>query len=136
MKLPAPTQLLKLAVGAAALAGGYQTSSTIVRSARREDLLGDPMGVIEVDGDTAVLQPRTGQGKQLATYTMGAGAVAAFVGGIYSFTPSAKHVATEGVRVLLRGAGGAGLLAGGIGVIAGAAATSARYDGAEFVRTH
>lgn len=120
----------QIAVGGAALFGGYKVASSIVRTAYREDLLGDPTRIVEIDGKTMIYQTREAQGGKLTNFTMGAGAAAAFAGG--ALVLGGTGVAASGVKQMLRLGGGAALFALGLGAIAGATAISAQYQGADF----
>jgi hypothetical protein len=120
---------VQVAVGGAALFGGWKLGSSIVRNAYRDDLLGDPTRVVEVDGKTMIYQTREPQGGKLTNYMMGAGAASAFVGGVLLLGNSPG---ITGIKNLLRTGAGAGFIALGIGAIAGATAMSAQYAGADF----
>jgi hypothetical protein len=120
----------QIAVGGAALFGGYKIASSMVRTAYREDLLGDPTRIVEIDGKTMIYQTREAQGGKLTNFTMGAGAAAAFAGG--ALVLGGSGVAATGVKNMLRLGGGAALFALGLGAIAGATAVSAQYQGADF----
>lgn len=120
----------QIAVGGAALFGGYKVASSIVRTAYREDLLGDPTRIVEIDGKTMIYQTREAQGGKLTNFTMGAGAAAAFAGG--ALVLGGTGVAASGMKEMLRLGGGAALFALGLGAIAGATAISAQYQGADF----
>lgn len=120
--LTTPT-LVQLGVGGAALFGGYKVASGMIRSAYREDLLGDPTRVVEIDGKTMIYQTREAQGGKLTNIALGAGAAAAFAGGALLLGAS---------QTLVRTGGGAALFALGLGAIAGATAISAQYTGADF----
>lgn len=122
-------RLAQVGIGGIAVFGGYRAASSIVRSAYREDLLGDPTRIIEVDGRTVIYQSREPQGAKLTNFTMGAGAAAAFAGGalLLGATPG-----PAALRSMLRSGGGAALFASGLGAIAGATAMSAQYSGADF----
>lgn len=120
----------QIAVGGAALFGGYKVASSIVRTAYREDLLGDPTRIVEIDGTTMIYQTRDAQGGKLTNFTMGAGAAAAFAGG--ALVLGGSGVAGTGIRSMLKLGGGAALFALGLGAIAGATAVSAQYQGADF----
>ncbi len=120
----------QIAVGGAALYGGYTIASSMVRTAYREDLLGDPTRIVEIDGKTMIYQTREAQGGKLTNFTMGAGAAAAFAGG--ALVLSGGGVAATGLKNMLRLGGGAALFALGLGAIAGATAVSAQYQGADF----
>lgn len=122
---------LQVVAGGAALYGGWKLSSSLVRSAYREDLLGDPTRVVEIDGKTMIYQTREPQGGRLTNYAMGAGAAAAFAGGALAL---GSQPTTTGLMSLLKTGGGAALVALGIGAIAGATAMSAQYSGADFER--
>lgn len=128
LALNAP-RLAQVGIGGVALYGGYRAASSMIRSAYREDLLGDPTRIVEVDGRTIIFQPREPQGGKLTNFTMGAGAAAAFAGGVLLLgsTPGAA-----GLRTMLRTGAGAALFAAGLGAIAGATAMSAQYSGADF----
>lgn len=121
----------QVAVGGAALFGGYKMASSMVRTAYREDLLGDPTRIVEIDGKTMIYQTREAQGGKLTNFTMGAGAAAAFAGGALVLGGGGVVGAT-GIRNMLRLGGGAALFALGLGAIAGATAVSAQYQGADF----
>jgi hypothetical protein len=120
----------QIAVGGAALFGGYKIASSMVRTAYREDLLGDPTRIVEIDGKTMIYQTREAQGGKLTNFTMGAGAAAAFAGG--ALVLGGGGVAATGIKNMLRLGGGAALFALGLGAIAGATAISAQYQGADF----
>lgn len=120
----------QIAVGGAALFGGYKLASSMVRTAYREDLLGDPTRIVEIDGKTMIYQTREAQGGKLTNFTMGAGAAAAFAGGVLVL--GGGGVAGTGMKNMLRLGGGAALFALGLGAIAGATAVSAQYQGADF----
>lgn len=120
----------QIAVGGAALFGGYKVASNIVRTAYREDLLGDPTRIVEIDGKTMIYQTREAQGAKLTNFTMGAGAAAAFAGG--ALVLGGAGVAGAGIKNMLKLGGGAALFALGLGAIAGATAVSAQYQGADF----
>ncbi len=120
----------QIALGGAALFGGYKVASNIVRTAYREDLLGDPTRIVEIDGKTMIYQTREAQGGKLTNFTMGAGAAAAFAGG--ALVLGGAGVAGTGIKNMLKLGGGAALFALGLGAIAGATAVSAQYQGADF----
>ncbi|MCW2927805.1 MAG: hypothetical protein JWM86_1773 [Thermoleophilia bacterium] len=122
-------RLVQVGLGGAALYGGYRVASTMIRSAYREDLLGDPTRVVEIDGKTMIYQTREAQGGKLTNFTMGAGAAAAFAGGALLL---GNAPAAAGLKSMLRTGGGAALFALGLGAIAGATAMSAQYSGADF----
>jgi hypothetical protein len=126
--LTAP-RLVQVAAGGAALFAGWKLSSELVRNAYREDLLGDPTRIVEVDGKTVIYQTREPQGNRLTNFTMGAGAAAAFAGGARLLGSSAG---VTGLGSLVKTGGGAALFALGLGAIAGATAISAQYKGADF----
>ena len=125
-----PVRAAQVALGGAALFGGYKVASSMVRAAYREDLLGDPTRVVEVDDRTMIYQTREPQGGKLTNYLLGAGAAAAFVGG--ALVLGAPASTTSQVRSLLHVGGGTGLFALGVGAIAGATAMAAQYNGADF----
>lgn len=126
--LTAP-RAVQVVAGGAAIYGGWKVSSSLVRNAYREDLLGDPTRIVEVDGKTVIYQTREPQGNKLTNFTMGAGAAAAFAGGALLL---GANPAATGIKSLLRTGGGAALIMAGIGAIAGATAISAQYKGADF----
>lgn len=123
------SRIAQVGIGGAALIGGFQVASSIVRSTYREDLLGDPTRVVEVDGRTMIYQTREAQGGKVTNFTMGAGAAAAFAGGALLL---GNAPAATGITSMLRSGGGAALFALGLGAIAGATAMSAQYSGADF----
>jgi hypothetical protein len=123
-------RLLQMGLGAAGLVGGFAIASSTVRTAYREDLVGDPNRVVEIDDRTMIYQTREPQGGKLTNFTMGAGAASAFAGGALLLGAAPG---LSGVQSLLRTGGGAALFALGIGAIAGATAMAAQYDGADFV---
>jgi hypothetical protein len=120
----------QVVIGGAALFGGYKLASSMVRTAYREDLLGDPTRIVEIDDKTMIYQTREAQGGKLTNFTMGAGAAAAFAGG--ALVLGGGGVAATGIKNMLRLGGGAALFALGLGAIAGATATSAQYQGSNF----
>lgn len=117
-------------VGVVAAGAGYAVASSMVGSTFREDLLGSPSEVLEVDGNAVIVQNREGQGGTLTKVFIGAGAASAWGGGalLGLIDESAK-----GFKGAVRTGGSAGLFALGLGAVAGAGAMAARYAGAEFV---
>ncbi len=124
-----PTRLAQVVLGGAAVVGGYKAASSMIRTAYREDLLGDPTRVIELDDRTMIYQTREPQGAKLTNYLLGAGAASAFIGSALALS---NPGVTAGVPAALRNVGGAALFALGIGAIAGAASMAAQYSGADF----
>ena len=124
-----PTRIAQVVLGGAAVVGGYKAASSTIRAAYRDDLLGDPTRVIEVDDTTMIYQTREPQGPKLTNYLLGAGAASAFVGGALAL--SAPSI-TAGMPAMLRNVGGTALFALGVGAIAGAASMAAQYSGADF----
>ena len=124
-----PARVAQVVLGGAALVGGYQLSSSLVRSAYRDDLLGDPTRIVEVDGRAIIFQNREAQGGKLTNVAMGAGAAAAFGGAVLTFGAGGG----SGVAAALRLGGGVALFALGLGAITGATAISAQYQGTDFV---
>ncbi len=122
-------RLAQVAIGGAALFGGYTLASSMVRTAYREDLLGDPTRIVEIDDKTMIYQTREPQGGKLTNVTLGAGAAAAFAGGALVLGGS---LGATGLKGALRLGGGAALFALGLGAIAGATATTAQYQGSNF----
>lgn len=122
-------RIVQVAAGGVALYGGWKIGSAVVRNAYREDLLGDPTRVVEVDGKTMIYQTREPQGGKLTNYMMGGGAAAAFAG---SALLLGKPFGATGLKSMLATGGGAALFALGVGAIAGATALSAQYRGADF----
>jgi hypothetical protein len=122
-------RLVQIAAGGAGIYAGWKLSSSLVRNAYREDLLGDPTRIVEVDGKNIIYQTREPQGSKLTNFTMGAGAAAAFAGGALLL---GNATATEGVKAVLKNGAGAALFALGLGAIAGATAIAAQYKGADF----
>ena len=98
-----PTRVAQVVVGGAALLGGYKVASEMIRTAYREDLLGDPTRIVEVDDTTMIYQTREAQGGKLTNIMLGAGAVSAAVGGILAMGAPAG---LTGVKAAIRGAGG------------------------------
>ncbi len=117
-------------IGGAAALGGGALASSIVRTAYREDLLGDPTRIVEIDDKTMIYQTREAQGGRLTNFMMGAGAAAAFAGGVLALGSAAAGA--TGVVGMARMGAGAVLMGLGIGAIAGATATSAQYQGTDF----
>jgi hypothetical protein len=124
-----PTRIAQVVAGGAAVVGGYHLASGVIRTAYREDLLGDPTRIVEVDGRTMIYQTRTPQGGSLTNVMLGAGAVSAAVGGILALGSQAS---ATGLKGLARSFGGVGLFALGLGAIAGATSMAAQYNGADF----
>lgn len=124
-----PMRAAQIALGGAALFGGYKLGSDIIRTAYRDDLLGDPTRIVEVDDRTVIYQMREPQGGRLTNIMLGAGAASAFAGGALVLgTPAG----TTGIKAIARSAGGIGLFALGLGAIAGASAMAAQFSGADF----
>jgi hypothetical protein len=123
-------RLIQIAAGGAGIYAGWKLSSSLVRNAYREDLLGDPTRIVEVDGKNVIYQTREPQGSKLTNFTMGAGAAAAFAGG--ALLLGSSTAAATGIKSMLRTGAGAGLFALGLGAIAGATAIAAQYKGADF----
>ena len=124
-----PVRIAQVALGGAAVFGGYKVASSMIRTAYREDLLGDPTRVVEIDDKTMIYQTRDPQGARLTNFTLGAGAAAAFAGGALVLGMPAG---TTGMKAMLHSGGGAALFALGLGAIAGATAIAAQYNGANF----
>jgi hypothetical protein len=124
-----PVRIAQIALGGAAVFGGYKAASSMIRTAFREDLIGDPTRVVEIDDKTMIYQTREPQGAKLTNFTLGAGAAAAFAGG--ALVMGAPAGAT-GLKAMLRSGGGAALFALGVGAIAGATAIAAQYNGSDF----
>lgn len=132
LTLNAP-RMIQVGLGAAALAGGYALASSMVRTAYRDDLLGDPTRIVEIDDRTIIYQNRDAQGGKLTNVLLGAGAASAFAGGALVLGASSSTAAATSAKQLLRTGGGAALFALGLGAIAGATAMAAQYAGADFV---
>lgn len=124
-----PVRIAQVALGGAAVFGGYKVASSMIRTAFRDDFVGDPTRVVEIDDKTMIYQTREPQGPKLTNVTLGAGAAAAFAGG--ALVLGAPAGAT-GLRSMLHTGGGTALFALGLGAIAGATAIATQYKGADF----
>lgn len=121
-------RIAQIALGGAAVYGGYKLASSVVRNAYREDLLGDPTRIVEIDDKTMIYQTREAQGGKLTNFMMGAGALTAAVGGVLAL----RGLGATGMRGVLATGGGAALFALGLGGIAGATSTAAQFQGSDF----
>lgn len=128
LQLPASAALFgQLGVGAAGAFAGYRLGSAVVRSTYRDDMLGDPTRIVELDEDTKIFQHREPQGGRIAFFTVVGGGAIAFAGGALS----GGGAAAMGAASLVRSGGGAALAGIGFGAIVGAAVMSAQYRGAD-----
>lgn len=123
-------RLAQVALGGAAVYGGWKLSSGMVERAYHEDFFGDPSRIVHVDGQSIIRQDREPQGGTLTKVMMGAGGAAAFAGSVLAL--GGQGVAAEGMKGMLRMGGGVALFALGTGAIAGALAMSKQYEGADF----
>lgn len=116
---------LQVVAGGAALYGGWKASSGFVRSAYREDMLGDRKRIVEVDGGVTIFQVREPQGGDVTKIAIGAGVVSAATGAILLGNRAWGNVP-------LRQGAGAALFALGLGAIAGAATIAQQYSRIDF----
>ena len=121
-------RVAQLVIGGAAVYGGFKLSEAMVRSGYRDDLLGDPTRIVEIDGKTMIYQPRDPQGSKLTTVAIGGGMAAAVAGSVLVLGAAGG----AGLGTMARVGLGTALFALGVGAIAGATAIDDQWRGTDF----
>jgi hypothetical protein len=121
------TRIGQVVLAGAGIAGGFWAGSQVIKAAYRNDLVGDPSRVVEMDDKWIVDQPREPQGPGLTKAMMGAGALVAGIGAALTL----GHVPVMSAVSMARSGAGALLFAGGVGLLVGSIATSMQYRGAD-----
>jgi len=121
-------RVAQLVIGGAGIYGGFKLAESLVRSGYRDDLLGDPTRIVEIDGKSMIYQTRDPQGGKLTNVAIGGGMAAAFAGSVLVLGAAGG----AGLGTMARVGLGTGLFALGLGAIAGATAIDDQWRGTDF----
>ncbi len=124
-----PVRAAQAVLGVGAAVAGWKASAWMIERAYQEDLVGDPMRVISKDDKTIIYQQRQPQGNRLSMTLLGAGVLAAGLGGALAYGVPRR---ATGWKVGMQQVAGFAVAMLGAGVGAAAASKPELYRGADF----